>query len=623
MIQESFFRDILVRMIEETSDGFLVLDADQEIVFFNEVFLRMMGVRSIEILEREKRFLESLNLQPDAPGKRSIQVPDQSGALHPFNVEDFRIEAENGAYTLLRFTPVYREYEERYQTRGNMESLLNHLGDPVFVCDLKGTVLTANGALFKLLGVSPEASTLDIRSFYANPDELEDKLCRLSNEKSFHNLETHLYTQNRELRRVLDSSWIIYNERGIVTGYSTHLRDITYLRNLEARLQISERNYLMLMESILSPLTIVDPLGAILNWNCSAEEFYGYPWEEVVGRNFDDVTRPNMDRLSLQEILRRVDENRGRYVEADVPRRRRDGTIQFTYASYSALTDSEGQAVAYSIMEKDLTERIKLERKLKDSFRQLKDTREATILGFAQLTEYRDKSTGKHLERIREYTKILALELRKKPQYSDYIDDEYLDDLCISSVLHDVGKVGIEDSILRKPGKLDVGEFEKIKEHARIGGDALTKVDRTLSRQSFLTIGKEIAYSHHERWDGSGYPRGLKGEEIPLSARIVALADVYDALTSERVYKGAIPHDQAVEIILSGRGTHFDPDIVDAFSEHREQFQRINTYISGRENPSSIDDLLRRTPGSGIPHSDTGTGEPERSTEGAPENLSS
>jgi PAS domain S-box-containing protein len=579
-------------MIEEASDGFLILNPDRQIVFFNEVFLRMMGLRSIEIFEREKEFISALRLGTEAGGHRDVRIPDREGTLHPFTLDTFTIEGETKAYLLLRFNHLHREHQERYQARGNLESLFSHLGDPVFICDLNGAIHSANGALFKLLGVPAESGVLDIRAFYANPEELEDKVLRLVQDGSFYNLETHLYTTNRELRRVLDTSWVIRNERGIVTGYSTHFRDVTYLKNLEERLQISERNYLMLMESILSPLTIVDPLGRILNWNYSAEQFYGYPWEDVVGRDFDDIARPSMERPPLREILQRVDENNGRYVETDIPRRCRDGTIKFTYSSYSALTDSEKRVVAYSIIEKDLTERIRLERKLKDSFKRLKQTQSAAILGFARLTEYRDKSTGKHLERIREYTRIMATALRKLPKYRDYITEEYIDDLCLSSVLHDVGKVGIEDSILFKPGRLEPEEYERIKDHTRFGGDALSEVDRSLVRQSFLTMGKEIAYYHHERWDGTGYPKGLQGDAIPLSARIVALADVYDALTSHRIYKEALPHEEAVEIIQSERGTHFDPDIVDAFLTNHEIFRRINIFIALQEHPSSIDDLL-------------------------------
>jgi response regulator RpfG family c-di-GMP phosphodiesterase len=269
-----------------------------------------------------------------------------------------------------------------------------------------------------------------------------------------------------------------------------------------------------------------------------------------------------------------------------------DGTIKFTYSSYSALTSTTGETIAYSIMERDLTERVRLEKKLQDSFQQIKDTQSAAILGFARLTEYRDMDTGKHLERIREYTRVLAIGLAKLPKYASYITADYVEDLCLSSVLHDVGKVGIEDAVLLKPGRLDPEEYEKIKQHARLGGEALKAVDQEIKRESFLTIGKEVAFYHHERWDGSGYPSGKRAEQIPLSARIVALADVYDALTSKRSYKEALSHEDAVKIIVSERDTHFDPDIVDVFGQSLETFRRIQMLESFKEHPESIDDIL-------------------------------
>ena len=143
-----------------------------------------------------------------------------------------------------------------------------------------------------------------------------------------------------------------------------------------------------------------------------------------------------------------MDRNEGHYVETDVPRLCGDGTVKFTYASYSALTSTTGETIAYAIMERDLTERVRLEKKLQDSFQQIRETQSAAILGFARLTEYRDVDTGKHLERIREYTRVLAAGLAKLPKYADYITAEYIEDLCLSSVLHDVGKVGIEDAVL-------------------------------------------------------------------------------------------------------------------------------------------------------------------------------
>lgn len=588
-----FFNELMIKVIEETSDGFLILNPKKEIIFFNEVFLRMMGLRSIDIFSQEKELLRTIQIEDGKENKLTIEVPDQKGVSHTFLLESYPVENVLGRYFLLRVNPYQLTPEEKFTSREKYELLFNNIGDPLYTADFKGKILSCNPAFLKLLHLTEGIeNTEDIASSYVNQDELEDKVIRLLQAKSIYNLETHLFTTDKEVKRVLDSSWLIENEDGVATGYCTHLRDVSYVHNLEQRLHISERNYLMLLGSILSAMIIVDPLGNILNWNYAAEKLYGYTWEEVVGRNFDDIIRPDKKHRSIEAIIKLVDENNGRYMETDIPRQCKDTTIRFTFASYSALTNSEGETIAYSIMEKDLTERVKLERKLAESFDQLKQTQSAAILGFARLTEYRDKNTGKHLERIREYTRVVATALAELPQYRNYISDEYIEDLCLSSILHDVGKVGIEDSILTKPGKLDPNEFKRIKDHTKFGGDALSEADSHITKESFLTIGKEIAYYHHEYWDGNGYPKGLKGKTIPLSARIVALADVYDALTSDRSYKHAMTHEEAVEIIKSESGTHFDPDIVNVFLENQEVFKRINKFILLQENPESISDLL-------------------------------
>ena len=206
-------------------------------------------------------------------------------------------------------------------------------------------------------------------------------------------------------------------------------------------------------------------------------------------------------------------------------------------------------------------------------------SRLGTILGLAKLAEYRDEDTGTHLERIREYCKILAGRLAETEKYSGYITARYIDDLFQSSILHDIGKVGVPDSVLLKPGKLNDEEFNTIKKHTSTGGDALQNIEAKTNMKSFLTLGKEIAYHHHEKWDGSGYPAGLSGEKIPLSARITAVADVYDALTSVRPYKSAFSHSEAVKIILDGDGSHFDPEIIDAFRAVEKDFERIRSEL--------------------------------------------
>jgi len=229
-----------------------------------------------------------------------------------------------------------------------------------------------------------------------------------------------------------------------------------------------------------------------------------------------------------------------------------------------------GSHVQYTI-----NKRKNAEQALLDSYRKLQNARMTTILGLAKLAEYRDEGTGAHLERIREYAKIIAEALAKNPKYENIITPEYIDDIYQSSILHDIGKVGIPDAILLKPDKLTDAEFAVIKRHTLLGGDAIKAIEYQIEGKSFLQMGKEIAYNHHEKWDGSGYPEGLKGENIPLSARIVALADVYDALTTERFYKRAFSHEKSRQIIIDLNATHFDPAIVDVFLQLEDDFDKI------------------------------------------------
>jgi HD-GYP domain-containing protein (c-di-GMP phosphodiesterase class II) len=192
----------------------------------------------------------------------------------------------------------------------------------------------------------------------------------------------------------------------------------------------------------------------------------------------------------------------------------------------------------------------------------LLNTRDAIIFGLAKLAESRDDDTGQHLDRIRDYVRILATELQAT---HPAIDAGYIANLELASSLHDVGKVGIPDQVLLKDGPLTPAEREIIERHPLIGGDCLRAIEDRLGDDDFLETACEIAFAHHERWDGSGYPFGLRGEQIPLPARIVALADVYDALTTDRAYKTAMTHEQARNVILAASGTHFDPVIVRCF----------------------------------------------------------
>lgn len=216
-----------------------------------------------------------------------------------------------------------------------------------------------------------------------------------------------------------------------------------------------------------------------------------------------------------------------------------------------------------------------LERKVEERTRELALTQETIIEAMACLAEYRDPETGGHIKRTKNYVRLLARYLRDHPKYRDELTEETIDLLYKSAPLHDIGKVGVRDDILLKPGRLTVEEFAQMRHHTIYGRDAIQVASRKLGDNSFLHLAKEIAYTHQERWDGSGYPQGLAGEAIPVSGRLMAIADVYDALISRRVYKEPIPHAQAVEMILAGRGSQFDPDMVEAFWALQEQFRQI------------------------------------------------
>lgn len=209
---------------------------------------------------------------------------------------------------------------------------------------------------------------------------------------------------------------------------------------------------------------------------------------------------------------------------------------------------------------------------------QLVKSQDATISSLMALAETRDNETGGHIRRTREYVRLLAQGLAKNPQYRQQLDPETIELFYKTAPLHDIGKVGIADDILLKRGRLTDAERKAMERHTLLGAEALAVAEEQSfgeGDRNFLSLAREITIAHHEKWDGSGYPRGLRGAQIPLGGRLMALADVYDALISKRVYKEPMPHERAAQIIVEGRGTHFDPDVVDVFLENQERFRQV------------------------------------------------
>jgi PAS domain S-box-containing protein len=298
---------------------------------------------------------------------------------------------------------------------------------------------------------------------------------------------------------------------------------------------------------------------------------------QLTGASREDIAGEPITTLWSSRSIRKLKEdlNRDRVFEGEIHEVSLGGDPRAVHYTVSPIRDEIRQVLGYACFGRPITDIDHYERELRQKMEQLHQTQGAAMVGLAKLAETRDPETGQHLERMRNYSRLIAEELSVLSEYNLYITEEYIQDIYNSSPLHDIGKVGIPDAILLKPGRLTPKEFEIMKQHSTIGGDALGAADQQLGGESFLTLGKEIAYYHHEKWDGTGYPSGLKGSDIPLSARIVAIADVYDALTSKRIYKDAVSHDQARAIIIDSSGSHFAEDVVRAFLKREKDVLKI------------------------------------------------
>ena len=318
--------------------------------------------------------------------------------------------------------------------------------------------------------------------------------------------------------------------------------------------------------------------GVFIDVNPTFLETLGYTKQEVIGK-----TSNQLGLLAIQSqrdplILETLKSSRIR--DLDVQIKTKDGRILDALFNVDVLKIRGETCILTSAI--DITRRKVAEARLLDMLKNLEElvsrkvdelnqAQLATIIALSNITESRDTDTGHHIERIRALSTILAEALALDANYSPFLSSVEIANLANASVLHDIGKVGIPDAILLKPGKLSPEEFTVMKQHVLIGWSMLEKLSQRFPDNRYLQVGKEIVLNHHERWDGKGYPNGLKGTDIPLPGQLIAVCDVYDALRSKRPYKPALDHASAVELILAQRGTQFNPDVVDAFLavEHR------------------------------------------------------
>jgi len=298
-----------------------------------------------------------------------------------------------------------------------------------------------------------------------------------------------------------------------------------------------------------------------------------------------DISMPGMNGLELCGLLKQDPDLTdipviflsGLNATEDKVRGFHAGGVDYIAKPFQA--DEVRARVATHLKLSALHHKLEYQKLVEMKVREVSAAQQATIFTLAQLAELRDDDTGAHLERVRDYCELLARKLAEGSPYADHISDEFIDCIQHASPLHDIGKVAIPDHILLKPGKLTVDEFEAMKTHAVIGAENMQTVFNRYADNPFIGMGIEIALYHHERWDGSGYPDGLVGKNIPLSARIMAVADCYDAIRSNRCYRKGLDHEKVKEILLEESGSHFDPEIIKAFIALEDRFKHINDTV--------------------------------------------
>ncbi|MDC7228041.1 MAG: PAS domain S-box protein [Spirochaetales bacterium] len=565
--------DFYLKIFENSSEGLFLINESGRIKFVNERCTELTGWDINKILENQESFLGFFRFDNGSALEHTVEIPVDSGGSLKLKYSFVRQGGDEKSI-LVNIEP-YETGEITPWSGDISKHLFNNLPDPVVSFDLKGDVLGFNPAVTKLTGWNPD-KLKNASLLYADDKAFLYRVRELIISRKQLRQEVEIVCSNGKKLRFSETLWPHFDTKFELSGFTAYYQDLSREELLKAQLRASQTNYNRLFENFASSIVIVDELGNVVNMNSAAEELYGWSRDELLGVSYDEYFSAGKGRPDIQELIRLAVQNGGKYIEIGVPRNNKSREKLYTYVTYYIIDLSGEGMFALFVLEKDLTTRVRLEKQLEDSVYQVKETQAAAIMGFAKLTEFRDHCTGEHLDRIKLYTRALAAALKNRPEYINYINDAYIDDLAMSSILHDIGKVGIEDSILLKSGKLSKEEFDVMKKHSTMGGDALAIIDNNLGYKSFLTIGKEVASYHHERWDGSGYPEGLRGKDIPLSARIVALADVYDALISERPYKKPFSHEEATKLIVAEKGTHFDPDVVDAFLYCSEEFKKIS-----------------------------------------------
>ena len=500
--------------------------------------------------------------------KKDVQIIKEFAQL--FSVVVSRIEHEGSIQA-------EKERSIRIMESANVASWEYHLGSHQLIVNQKW---------FELIGYHRsefENITLDTWKSLVHPEDIEEAIYQLN--RLIHQ-ETLIYQMNfRMLHKDGSYRWFqstgrFYQDNsnsGIILGAQV---EITKLKLEEEYLKVITKA----VDQSPSGVMITNAQTEIEYVNPYFEKMTGYQKEEVLGKNPHILKSGHHDSNFYQGLYQTIQSGnlwRGTFIN-----QRKNGLIYYEDASISAVFNDCNEISHYIAIKTDVTQkrmiedqldvrRQELEEEVTLKISEIEESQQSAIIALTKLTEERDSDTGMHVERVQNLSKALTLQLRKHQQYLSRIDSKFIRDIYYASALHDIGKIKIPDAILLKPGKLTSEEFDIIKKHVIYGESILSEMIRFYPKSNLVSMGKVIAKTHHEKWDGSGYPDQLQGDTIPLPGRIMALVDVYDALRSKRPYKRAYSHEEAKSLILEQSNKHFDPNIVEAFHEIHDQFDEI------------------------------------------------
>lgn len=450
-------------------------------------------------------------------------------------------------------------------------SLVENSQDMIILCDNDGNIEFSNKNFSMNTGLKPgkneKNNIFDYLESYNNPHIRKIIKANLDRTQEFEPLEVKLKKPHEsEIWAEISINSIPGHDKLQIVA-----RDITSRKMMESVIE----NLSVFQEKIVQNgyigIITMDLNGIIFSCNKGTTNILNYPRADILNKKLTDFIHSSESEETISDFQDRELHPTYQLSTELVLEGNLGDPVSVMYVE-SVMRDENDKIFAILGFFFDISEKVMLEEKSQLLIMQLNQAQLITILSLAKLTEHRDIETGMHLERIMKYTQLLTKGLAQSNKYKNYITENYISDIINSSSLHDIGKVAIADSILQKPGSLTDKEFDIMKSHTMIGGATIKDVIDKTGGHSFLNLSMEIAFSHHERWDGSGYPKGLKGEDIPLSARIVAVADVYDALTSKRPYKYAYSHKRAMDIIRKSSDSHFDCHIVDMFLENEKEF---------------------------------------------------